>query len=197
MWKLTDAATPFFPPSFAAFRWGIKIGMERHDNLKLEKYFPFAMLLHGGLQKKIVWWVVIVYTWSTFNVPVTFNNQECPSPCRRVSWDFLLIKCLHVKEKRQKVSQEKFSKFHPLSMGRQRWHKCITADEALCWLRWVDIVIQCWFCLLVVLLECWQITLLKFLSRWWFQIFVIFTPNLGEMIPNLTSIFFRWVETTN
>ena len=88
------------------------------------------------------------------------------------------------------VSQEKFSKIHPLSMGRKRWHKCITADEALCWLRWVDIVIQCWLCLLV-LLECWQITLLKFMSRWWFQIFVLFTPNLGDMIPNLTNIFFK------
>ena len=34
------------------------------------------------------------------------------------------------------------------------------------------------------------------LSRWWFQIHFIFHPYLGK-IPNLTSIFFRWVETTN
>ena len=30
-------------------------------------------------------------------------------------------------------------------------------------------------------------------SRWWFQIFFIFTPNLGEMESNLTSIFFKRV----
>ena len=30
--------------------------------------------------------------------------------------------------------------------------------------------------------------------RWWqFQIFFIFIPKIGEMIPILTSIFFRWV----
>ena len=38
------------------------------------------------------------------------------------------------------------------------------------------------------------------ISRWWFQIlFFIFTyfhPYLGK-IPILTSIFFKWVETTN
>ncbi len=34
-------------------------------------------------------------------------------------------------------------------------------------------------------------------SRWWFQIFVIFTPNLGEDEPILTSIFFKGVEITN
>ena len=35
------------------------------------------------------------------------------------------------------------------------------------------------------------------LTRWWFQIFLVFSPrNLGK-IPILTSIFFRWVETTN
>ena len=31
-------------------------------------------------------------------------------------------------------------------------------------------------------------------SRWWFQIFCIFTPILGEIRSNLTSIFFKWVE---
>ena len=31
---------------------------------------------------------------------------------------------------------------------------------------------------------------------WWFQTFFIFTPYLGK-VPILTSIFFRWVETTN
>ena len=31
----------------------------------------------------------------------------------------------------------------------------------------------------------------------WFQIFFIFTPKIGEDEPILTSIFFRWVETTN
>ena len=31
-------------------------------------------------------------------------------------------------------------------------------------------------------------------TGWWFQIFFgIFIPKIGEMIPNLTSIFFRWV----
>ena len=34
-------------------------------------------------------------------------------------------------------------------------------------------------------------------SGWWFQIFVIFTPKLGEDEPILTSIFFKGVETTN
>ena len=34
-------------------------------------------------------------------------------------------------------------------------------------------------------------------SRWWFQIFFIFVPKFGEDEPNLTSIFFKWVETTN
>ena len=33
-------------------------------------------------------------------------------------------------------------------------------------------------------------------SGWWFQICFIFTPILGKW-SNLTSIFFRWVETTN
>ena len=34
-------------------------------------------------------------------------------------------------------------------------------------------------------------------GRWWFQlIFFIFTPNLGEDEPNLTSIFFNWVGST-
>ena len=33
-------------------------------------------------------------------------------------------------------------------------------------------------------------------SGWWFQICFIFTPIMGK-IPNLTSIFFKWVETTN
>ena len=33
--------------------------------------------------------------------------------------------------------------------------------------------------------------------RWWFQlIFFIFTPNLGEDEPNLTSICFNWVGST-
>ena len=33
--------------------------------------------------------------------------------------------------------------------------------------------------------------------RWWFQrFFFIFTPTLGKW-SNLTSIFFKWVETTN
>ena len=35
-------------------------------------------------------------------------------------------------------------------------------------------------------------------TRWWqLKYFVMFNPYLGEMIPILTSIFFRWVETTN
>ena len=29
------------------------------------------------------------------------------------------------------------------------------------------------------------------------KIFGIFTPKIGEDEPNLTSIFFRWAETTN
>ena len=35
-------------------------------------------------------------------------------------------------------------------------------------------------------------------GRWWFQFLFIFTPTyyLGK-IPILTSIFFKWVETTN
>ena len=33
-------------------------------------------------------------------------------------------------------------------------------------------------------------------SKWWFQICFFFIPILGK-IPNLTSIFFNWVETTN
>ena len=32
-----------------------------------------------------------------------------------------------------------------------------------------------------------------FKTGWWFQIFVIFTPNLGEDEPNLTFIVFNWV----
>ena len=33
-------------------------------------------------------------------------------------------------------------------------------------------------------------------TRWWQLKYVfIFTPNLGEDEPNLTSIFFKWVET--
>ena len=33
---------------------------------------------------------------------------------------------------------------------------------------------------------------------WWWQLkyFLIFTQKIGEDEPNLTSIFFRWVETT-
>ena len=31
----------------------------------------------------------------------------------------------------------------------------------------------------------------------WFQTFVIFTPILGEDEPILTSIFFKWVGSTN
>jgi len=34
-------------------------------------------------------------------------------------------------------------------------------------------------------------------SRWWFQIFLIFTPKIGEDEPMLTIIFFKWIETTN
>ena len=35
-------------------------------------------------------------------------------------------------------------------------------------------------------------------SRWWFQTFFLFSPRtLRKMIPLLTSIFFRWVETTH
>ena len=34
-------------------------------------------------------------------------------------------------------------------------------------------------------------------SRWWFQIFLLFSPRTLGKIPILTSIFFRWVETTN
>ena len=33
-------------------------------------------------------------------------------------------------------------------------------------------------------------------SRWWFQTCFIFTPTLGRW-SNLTSIFFKWIETTN
>ena len=33
-------------------------------------------------------------------------------------------------------------------------------------------------------------------SRWWFQAFFIFIPKIGKW-SNLTSIFFKWVETTN
>ena len=33
-------------------------------------------------------------------------------------------------------------------------------------------------------------------SRWWFQIFFIFTPNLGEMIQFDLRIFFKWVGST-
>ena len=33
-------------------------------------------------------------------------------------------------------------------------------------------------------------------TRWWFQIFFYVHPYLGK-IPILTSIFFRWIETTN
>ena len=39
----------------------------------------------------------------------------------------------------------------------------------------------------------WSIHLLAF--RWWFEICFIFTPYLGKWY-SLTSIFFRWVETT-
>ena len=39
----------------------------------------------------------------------------------------------------------------------------------------------------------WSIHLLAF--RWWFEIFFIFTPYFGKWY-SLTSIFFRWVETT-
>jgi len=31
----------------------------------------------------------------------------------------------------------------------------------------------------------------------WFHFFFLFIPKLGEGEPNLTSIFFKWVETTN
>ncbi len=34
-------------------------------------------------------------------------------------------------------------------------------------------------------------------TRWWFQIFLEFSPLFGEDAPILTSIFFRWVQTTN
>jgi len=34
------------------------------------------------------------------------------------------------------------------------------------------------------------------ITGWWFQICLIFIPNM-EKIPILTSIFFRWVETSN
>ncbi len=35
-------------------------------------------------------------------------------------------------------------------------------------------------------------------SGWWqLKHFLKFTPKIGEDEPNLTSIFFRWVETTN
>ena len=40
----------------------------------------------------------------------------------------------------------------------------------------------------------------KMNTSWWFQIFFdifCFHPYLGKMIPFLTSIFFRWVETTS
>ena len=36
----------------------------------------------------------------------------------------------------------------------------------------------------------------KTLAGWWFQIFFMFTPNLGERIPILTSICFKWVGST-
>ena len=37
---------------------------------------------------------------------------------------------------------------------------------------------------------------IQWISRWWFQMFYIFTPIWGRF-PNLTSIFFKGVETTN
>ncbi len=37
----------------------------------------------------------------------------------------------------------------------------------------------------------------EMMNMWWFQTFFIFTPKIGEDEPILTSIFFRWVETTN
>ena len=36
-----------------------------------------------------------------------------------------------------------------------------------------------------------------YITGWWFQTFFIFTPIRGEMIPIVTSIFFKGVETTN
>ena len=36
-----------------------------------------------------------------------------------------------------------------------------------------------------------------FLPRWWFLIFLECSPLFGEDEPNLTSICFRWVQTTN
>ena len=38
---------------------------------------------------------------------------------------------------------------------------------------------------------------LRFLGGGNSNIFGIFTPKIGEDEPILTSIFFRWVETTN
>ena len=34
------------------------------------------------------------------------------------------------------------------------------------------------------------------ITSWWFQIFCIFTPNLGEMIQFDVCIFFKWVGST-
>ena len=35
-------------------------------------------------------------------------------------------------------------------------------------------------------------------EMWWFQIFLMFTPILGEMIQlDLDIFFFKWLETTN
>ena len=34
-------------------------------------------------------------------------------------------------------------------------------------------------------------------SRWWFRIHTLFSPRKLGKVPILTSIFFRWVETTN
>jgi len=33
--------------------------------------------------------------------------------------------------------------------------------------------------------------------RWWFQMFLTFTPNLGEMIQFDQLIFFNWGESTS
>ena len=33
-------------------------------------------------------------------------------------------------------------------------------------------------------------------TRWWFHIFFTFTPKIGGDEPTLTSIFFKWVDST-
>ena len=47
----------------------------------------------------------------------------------------------------------------------------------------------------------WTWTCVRGISRWWqlkyIKYFLMFTPIPGEDEPNLTSIFFKWVETTN